>query len=290
MTDMGKKQAEARRLPPQLWTGVTLVALAWPLDWLLPGLRTHILFFPLWLGYALTVDGLVLWRTGTSLLARSWRAYTGLFFTSAPAWWLFEVINSRTQNWQYVGREHFSDGQYFLLASLSFSTVMPSVFGTAELIGSFQWIKRIRPGVRVQMDRLRARRYFLTGLVMLALLIAWPRVFFPLVWVSVYFIVDPINFWLGHRTLAATLAAGDWRPILALWVGTLTCGFFWEMWNYWSYPRWIYHVPFVDVAHIFEMPMLGYGGYLPFGMELFAVYYLVTGLLGLNLRGYITLD
>jgi hypothetical protein len=28
------------------------------------------------------------------------------------------------------------------------------------------------------------------------------------------------------------------------------------------------------------MPILGYGGYLPFSMELFALYHLVVGLLG----------
>ena len=47
------------------------------------------------------------------------------------------------------------------------------------------------------------------------------------------------------------------------------CGFFWEMWNYWSYPKWIYHVPGVGFAHVFEMPLLGYLGYLPFAMELY---------------------
>ena len=29
-------------------------------------------------------------------------------------------------------------------------------------------------------------------------------------------------------------------------------------------PKWVYFVPFVDFAHIFEMPLLGYLGYLPF--------------------------
>jgi hypothetical protein len=98
------------------------------------------------------------------------------------------------------------------------------------------------------------------------------------VWLSVLFIIEPLNAWLGHRTLLVDTERGDWRPIVALWVGCLVCGFFWELWNYWSYPKWIYEVPFVGVLHIFEMPLLGYGGYLPFALELFALYHLLAGL------------
>ena len=54
---------------------------------------------------------------------------------------------------------------------------------------------------------------------------------------------------------------------LSLAVGALICGFFWEMWNFWSMAKWVYAVPFVQKFHIFEMPILGYAGYLPFGLE-----------------------
>ena len=47
----------------------------------------------------------------------------------------------------------------------------------------------------------------------------------------------------------------------------LVCGFFWELWNICSLAKWIYSVPFVDRFHVFEMPLLGYAGYLPFGIE-----------------------
>jgi hypothetical protein len=39
------------------------------------------------------------------------------------------------------------------------------------------------------------------------------------------------------------------------------------------------------------MPLIGYGGYLPFGLELFAFYQLVVGLLGLkHLGGYVQIS
>lgn len=105
--------------------GLVIIAIFWPLNCLLPGLRTAYLFFPLWLGYILAVDALVLVRSGTSLLARSRRDFFLLFVVSAPAWWLFEIINQRTRNWEYLGREHFTDLEYFVLCSVAFSTVMP---------------------------------------------------------------------------------------------------------------------------------------------------------------------
>jgi hypothetical protein len=38
-------------------------------------------------------------------------------------------------------------------------------------------------------------------------------------------------------------------------------------------------VPWGDWLHVFEMPLLGYGGYLPFALELHAIYHWVSGLL-----------
>src|SRR5689334_22438120 len=83
------------------WLGLMLVAVFWPLNWVLPGMRTAYLFFPLWLGYILTVDSLVLARTGSSLWKRSRANFVLLFAASSPVWWLFEWINNRTGNWEY---------------------------------------------------------------------------------------------------------------------------------------------------------------------------------------------
>lgn len=233
----------------------------------------------MWLGYCLTVDALVFIRKGHSLLTRNPGAYVSLFFISVPAWWLFEVINWRTQNWYYVGENLFSGAEYFLLSSLSFSTVMPAVFGTAELAGTFPWINKMKCALRITLTPATLITLFIIGCIMLALMLIWPVYFFPFVWLSVYFILEPFNVRLKNRTLLQYIAVGDWRPVLALWVGCLICGFFWEMWNFYSYPKWIYRIPFFDFLHIFEMPVLGYFGYLPFSMELFALYHLTIRLL-----------
>ncbi len=281
------KNIERSYLPLHGWLGLGLVIIFWILNWRLPGARTHWGFFPLWLGYCLTIDGLVLRRTGTSLITRSWRKYAGLFLVSAPVWWLFELLNQRTQNWTYVGSEHFTALEYSFWTTLSFTTVIPAVFGSAELFASFEFVKRIKPGPRIGTDNKTTITFFIPGWIMLALLLAWPRIFFPFIWLSIYFIIEPVNVWLGHRSLAAWTDRKDWRPVLALWLGVLLTAFFWEMWNYFSYPKWIYHVPWGDWVHIFEMPLLGYGGYLPFALELYAIYHLILGLFGDKTSDYV---
>ncbi|HSO28158.1 MAG TPA: hypothetical protein VLS48_08820 [Anaerolineales bacterium] len=284
---MDRVTGQPRVFPRHGWAGLVLILVFWALNWSLPGPRTHWGFFPLWLGYCLTIDALVFLRKGTSLLTRSRSKYISLFFISALVWWIFEFFNWRLRNWYYDGAELFSPLVFFLLATLSFTTVIPAVFGSAELIGSFTFFRRLGKGPRIGVDRRTTVLFFAAGWLMLALMWAWPRLFFPFLWIAVYFILEPLNVWLNNHSLADHTARGDWRPVLALWLGVLVTAFFWEMWNYFSYPKWIYTVPWGDWLHVFEMPLLGYGGYLPFALELHAMYFLVMGFFGQGRTGYL---
>jgi hypothetical protein len=261
--------------PRQAILGLALIAIFWPLNWLLPGNRTAYLFFPLWLGYILLVDGLVLRISQTSLSRRSPKNFALLFLISAPAWWLFEIINDRTQNWEYLGSSNFTYIEYLFLCTLSFSTVMPAVFETAELVSHFNWVQRFASGPHIRPTVRLTLTLFLAGFLLLALTLAWPNWCYPLVWISIALILEALNVWLGRRSFLQHLQHGDWRPVIILPVAALICGFFWEFWNYYSYPKWIYHTPHAHFAHIFEMPLFGYGGYLPFAWELYGLRNLV---------------
>jgi hypothetical protein len=269
------------------WLGIILAGLFWILNWSLSGPRTHWGFFPMWLGYCLAIDALVYWRTGTSLLKRDGRKYIGLFIMSAPVWWIFELLNLRTQNWTYVGAEIFSPLQYSFWTTLSFTTVIPAVFGSAEFFASFGFIERLKHGPVIGTDKLTTSFFFSVGWLMLGLMLVWPKVFFLFIWLSLYFIIEPINVWLGNRSLADWTRKGDWRPVISLWLGVLLTAFFWEMWNYYSYPKWVYQVAWGDWLHLFEMPLLGYGGYLPFALELYALYHLITRFFGHKTVDYV---
>jgi hypothetical protein len=279
-----------RRWPVQGWVGLALVAIFWPLNWLAPGQRTFWAFFPLWLGYILTIDGLVVVRKGTSLFLRSRRKFAGLFLVSVVYWWVFEALNVRAHNWQYIGVDGIGPLGYLVISSINFSIVIPAVFEAAELASTFRFIRTARPGLVIRGNRPTTLAFFLTGWVMIALLLAWPTYFYPFLWLSLFFIQEPVNVWLGNRTLASSTSKGDWRPVYSLWIGVLMTGFFWEMWNFFAWPKWTYSVPGVGFLHIFEMPLLGYGGYMPFALELFAFYHLVAGLLREKLTDYVEIE
>jgi len=257
--------------PTQGWLGLGLLAICWPLNWTLPGLRTAYLFFPLWLGYILVVDALVARRTGDSLWIRSRRDFVLLFVASSPIWWIFEMINRRTGNWEYLGSHTFTPLEYYLLCTLSFSTVMPAVFETAELVRTLNFVANHRPRASIRPTPNLNLGTFLLGIAMFILTLTWPKYCYPFVWTSLVLIFEPINRWLGRPNFLEFLQNGDWRPIISLSLGALICGFFWEMWNFYSWPKWIYHTPGAQFLHVFEMPLLGYLGYIPFALELFAL-------------------
>ena len=262
---------KAGHWPAHGWIGLVLLAVCWPLNWTLPGIRTAYLFFPLWLGYILVVDALVQVRTGNSISTTSRKNFVLMFVVSAPVWWLFELINLRTANWEYLGRELFSSFQFNLLSTISFSIVVPAVFETAALIRSFDWMQRLRTGPRVAATSGVFLGLFAIGLAMLSAMLVWPKIFYPFAWTALVFILEPINYWTGRAYFLKELRQGDWRTVTSLLLAALVCGLFWEMWNYYSFPKWIYHIPVLGFWRIFEMPLLGYGGYLPFALELYAL-------------------
>ena len=263
--------------------GLVLIAMAWPASWLHLGVAGEYSFFPLWLGYILCVDALVLLRKGTSLLLRSPAAFAGMFLVSVPLWWVFEGINYFTQTWHYVGAEEYSPLLYVLVASWHFSIVVPAVLETAELVGSLGLVGRFQRGPVVPVSSRLLVGAMVLGFLSLAALLLWPGYLFPATWISLFLLLDPLSCLRGRPSVLTALGRGDWRLIVALGAGALICGWFWEMWNYWAFPKWYYDISFVEFVHVFEMPLLGYAGYLPFGLEVYATYCFLTGLSGRTL-------
>ncbi len=237
---------------------------------------SYLTFLWLWLGYILALDGLNAARSGTSPLARSPARFLALFALSAPVWWLFEFLNAFVQNWHYLGGAVFGDAAE-AVATVHFTTVIPAVFETAEFVASFGWVQRAARGRRAIVNRPLEVATFALGWLSFVCLIVNPAVSFSLTWLCVLMIVDPLNAWLGRPSLMRQAARGDWRNVLALGAAGLICGFCWELWNYRSYPKWYYTVPYVGFWKVFEMPLLGYGGYIPFAMELYALYQFAAG-------------
>ncbi len=258
------------------WIGLALIAVSWSASWSGSTPLAHHGFFPLWLGYILFVDGIVHFRTGTSLFTRGNNELGRLFVASIPLWWLFEALNARLDNWSYVLPGERSWLGYHAEATLAFSTVVPALFETSELYRSFGPFQRRGRWMKLRPSERGWALFSLAGSVLLALALLFPDAFFPLVWIGLFFLVDPIVHRLKGRSIAAQVEQGYWGTVLALFAAGLTCGFFWEMWNSRASPKWLYDIAYAERFHLFEMPLLGYGGYLPFALETYALVMLMN--------------
>ena len=265
--------------PLRLWGGLALLLASWWLAWFGPTPVSEHVFFPLWLGYILAVDGITARRVGTSLFSRDPRRFALLFAFSIPLWWLFEFANRYLENWRYLLSRPYHPVEYALLASLAFSTVMPAIFVTAELLRTITPFGRSRSWLRIDPGRVGLAALAMAGLVLFILSLVFSRYLFPFVWIGLFLALDPLNALLGHPSLTAQVREGRWDTVLVLFAAGLTCGWFWEMWNVNSMPKWVYDVPFAGSPKLFEMPILGYGGYLPFALEVFAAWSLLHGTL-----------
>ena len=110
------------------------------------------------------------------------------------------------------------------------------------------------------------------GLFSLILPFVLPKYTYPLVWLSMFFLLDPINYLNKSDSIIKRIKEGKSQLFFTLMFGALICGFFWEFWNYWAPSKWFYNIPFLGFFKIFEMPLLGYFGYLPFGLSLYSMY------------------
>jgi hypothetical protein len=259
------------------WLGVSLTMGSWVLAWnrfpWFAALQPHT-FTPLWLGYILSLNGWTFRRTGHCLMLDRTRVFLALFPVSAAFWWMFEYLNRFVQNWYYVGPQTLTPGQYVLQATVPFSTVLPAVLCTMELLATM-------PSVTAGMDRLPPVHWSKPRWGGAALLIAasggligigiWPHLLFPLVWVAPLLLVTVLQILQGKETIFARLLHGDATLLWLAAVAALVCGFCWELWNFKSLAHWEYAIPSVHRFQLFEMPLLGYAGYLSFGLECLAV-------------------
>jgi hypothetical protein len=277
---MGRARAQATvahaaaRFPWWGWLGLGLISAGWLLAWNTAQRHTFTL---LWLGYVLLMNALVYRRAGYSLLTHRRAWFLALFPVSAAFWWLFEHLNQFVRNWYYSGVHASGDWEYFVQASLPFSTVLPAVAATSSWLRQFPRLETaalppIRGAAWLAWVALGAGAFFLAGVGL------WPEALYPMVWFGPLLVLCGLQPLLLGETLFEPVARGDWRPVLEPAAAGLICGLFWELWNYGSLAKWHYSIPYVQGFHLFEMPLLGYAGYLPFGVTCALVMDLVARL------------
>ncbi len=236
-----------------------------------------------WTGYILLLDGIHKKLKGTSLISDHFGEFILLLVISIGSWLVFEAYNLLLRNWTYVG---LPDSRFlrYLGYGWSFATISPGIFLT------YQVLDDLLPGSSPPAARPRLGDGPFTvlaglGLICLVSPLIWPSTWMtPLVWMGFAFFLDPLNSRLGERSILAEFFGGHRRSLWIFFLSGLICGLLWEFWNYWASAKWHYDVPFWGHIKLFEMPVLGFLGFLPFTIECFAIYKFIRRWIPLPIR------
>jgi len=267
-------------LSPHGWLGLGVIGASEILLFSgVPFVNTY--FTPLvWSGYILFVDSLVLKKKGSSLFLHRPREFLLMLPLSIGFWLIFEFYNLFIRNWRYVGLPEELHLRWLGYA-WAFATIWPSILETAEALESWGLFsqRKIRP-LRITKGRLLLSGVFGAFCLALPFMASphWAQYLAAPVWLGFIFFLDPLNYWMGGKSLFRNLQNGDPGKLYHLLIAGLLCGGLWEFWNYWAGAKWHYTVPILRDVKIFEMPILGYLGFPPFAVECEVMYAFVWNL------------
>ena len=279
----GGRTGVAGRFPWWGWIGLAVLASGWILSWnyrfgwfppLPTRLQVQFSYAPVWAGYILLVNALCVKRSGHSPMTDHPLAYAATFPASSLFWWFFEYLNRYVWNWYYLGISDLGAAEYTVYATVCFASVLPGVCAVAALLHTFPVF---RDEVFGGMARVNLRRpgwvVFLAALAAIGLtgIVFFPDYAYPFLWISPLMVFLLVQIMLKERCVLDSLAYGNWSVFIRFAIAALICGFCWETWNYYALAKWVYAVPWVHRFQIWEMPFIGFGGYLPFGIECAAV-------------------
>lgn len=278
-----KKRLSRKAVPFPWWGYASVLSLLcfWSLAWTrFDGFNAvqHHTFFPLWLSWIFCVNALIHRKTGSCPLTRMPFRFLCLFQVSAVFWWVFEYLNRFVGNWVYTGSQ-YPPWTYFFLATLSFSTVLPAVESMKSYLLTFNFFKNaFHTMKRFSLFESKVFALFLLFVSCLSLFMiaTLPDPLFFTIWISPLFIFVSFRVLFNQSHILSGIQKGNFTLIITYAAAALICGFFWEMFNIYSLAKWHYSIPYVQVLHLFEMPILGYAGYLPFGLECALIIDLIT--------------
>jgi len=240
-----------------------------------PFMKTWFYCFAWW-SFILFLDSLNFRKHESSPLSESPEVFLFAAFISVFVWLVFELFNLVLKNWSYHDLPSCAFERW-LGYFIAYATVIPAI---REI--SF-FIRGLIKGKGFALFRFKAtpsilRVFVLVGLLFILLGLRWPDLFFPLVWLCFILLLEPLNYWLRNDTLLVDQEKGDWLRIWSWVLAGLVAGFFWEFWNFWAGSHWEYSLPYLNFWRVFQMPVFGYTGFMPFALEVFALYQLLLGL------------
>lgn len=227
-----------------------------------------------WWSYIIIIDSIIFKLSRNSLIRSRGKEIFILASWSVVFWFVFESANFSLENWYYI---NLPAGAFLRRTGiiLAFATVLPGLFETTELLEISKIYSNITIN-RFKVSGVLPYILFLVGIFFVFLSVGFPRFFFPLIWGSFSFLLDPILYLLGGRSLLYDIKSGYPRKILILLTSGLICGFLWEFWNYWAYSKWVYTLPFFNQGKLFEMPVAGFLGFPLLAIDCYVMYNFIS--------------
>lgn len=247
-----------------------------------PVLFLHWSDFPLFWGLVLLIDGWAYKRNGgKSLISEYPQEIVGIGVASAFGWMLFEYLNFFVDdNWFYPFGDIIDREQFLLYAIIISTGLIPLAFVFYGLFNTIPVLQNrftvgprivLSEGIKTVLLVLSVLSLFLAGLL--------PDVLFFTLWLSPALVIGLTLDKLGIWTPLQSIGRGNWRPTLVFALTYLAAGLCLECENYFSGIHsgrevlftqapayWQYDLPYVNRFHLFEMPILGFLGYMPFSL------------------------
>jgi hypothetical protein len=232
-----------------------------------------------WWGYILAVDAWIYRCKGESLLTRRRSLFALQCILSVAFWCLFEGYNVLMPGWEY--RNLPADMAWRYLGYIvAFATIMPGMFLTFELLTHYGVANRVRaPAFRWNNAVLNLSVIAGAVFVVAPPLMPEPSrgYLWAFVWTGWFFLLEPFNYRRGAPSIYRDWEQGALGRTLRLFLTGAICGFLWEFWNIWAHTKWVYIFPVGQDWKLFEMPLAGFPGFLPFALEYFVMFHFIAG-------------
>jgi hypothetical protein len=181
---------------------------------------------------------------------------------SSAFWCVFELINLRLENWYYINIPDSSMIRFFGYLA-AYGTVIPALYVTKEALSALLGDVPIKP---IKLSAYLPYSLPL-GILLFLLFMLFPAYLFSFAWIFLIPIGEGYCYARNYSCFTRELEQGKVGNLLATLLSGLVSGFLWESWNYWAVSKWVYTVPFFESFKIFEMPLLGYVGFVLFAVE-----------------------
>ena len=277
---------DKKPLPWWFYTGLAVNLFFWWLMWSHSELFGDLVYWspiPICCGFIFVLDGIVYHRNnGVSLFSSKRKLLLISAIVSVGGWTYFAFYDYFVPvlgNWYYpnVWSHTILRIEFLVL----YSTITPALFQWYLLLNTFPNLPaRYKNGPKWKIN---GNVLLLIGAILIGAMVLLPYPVFWVMWIGPFAMMTGMLLNLKIWNPFKDIARGDWSAGVLIGVASLIHGFLVEFWNFGSHffapdsptnPNYsVFKIPYVNVIHVFsEMSLVGYIGYIPFGILVWQVF------------------